>query len=198
MKAYLVHGRICRHLQECLPGPTLTSQARWLLLINAGNDKPERHPLMLLSSEPLMMETGHFTAGRGGDVGKSPYEWRCLRTGLQNTAASAKFPEMRGCGRTRVPWPGVKMHSTALQCHTEQKVPLATQRVVDFSADLPSNKGYLCCASVDCVCVRVCVCTCGCTLSCSILSNSVTPYASVPYRRQWTQQEPNYRGDAEC
>lgn len=70
MKAYLVHGRICRHLQERLPGPTLTSQARWLLLTNAGNDKPERHPLMLLSSEPLMVETGHFTAGRGGDVGK--------------------------------------------------------------------------------------------------------------------------------
>ena len=70
MKAYLMHGRICRHLQERLQGPTLTSQARWLLLTNAGNDKPERHPLMLLSSEPLMVETGHFTVGRGGGVGK--------------------------------------------------------------------------------------------------------------------------------
>ena len=64
------------------------------------------------------------------------------RTLKQSCIWKVKFPEMRGCGRTRIPRPGVKMHSTALQCHTEQKVPLATQRLVDFSADLPSNKGY--------------------------------------------------------
>lgn len=145
MKAYPVHGRICRHLQGRLPGPTLTSQARWLLLTNAGNDKPERHPLMLLSSEPLMVETGHSTVA---EVGMWERDSVCMqvskdRTWKQSCIWKVKFPEMRGCGRTRIPWPGVKMHSTALQCHTEQKVPLATQRLVDFSADLPSNKGYL-------------------------------------------------------
>ena len=145
----------CRSVS--LPPPTPTSQARWLLLINAGNDKPERHPLMLLSSEPLMVETGHFTAGRGADVGKSLYEWRYLRTGLRNTAASAKFPEMRGCGRTRVPWPGVKMHSTALQCHTEQKVPLASQRLQTF---LPTRGTCAVFLLTVCVCVSVCVCVC--------------------------------------
>lgn len=71
--------------------PTLTSQARWLLLTNAGNDKPERHPLMLLSSEPLMVETGHSLRAEVGMWERDSVQpCRCLRTELGNRAASGK------------------------------------------------------------------------------------------------------------
>ena len=144
MKAYLVHGRICRHLQERLPGSTLTSQARWLLLTNAGNDNQRD---TLLCSFHLSHWWWRQVISLRVEVGMWERDsvWMQVpkdRTLKQSCIWKVKFPEMRGCGRTRIPQPGVKMHSTALQCHTEQKVPLATQRLVDFSADLPSNKGY--------------------------------------------------------
>ena len=160
MKAYLVHGRICRHLQECLPAPPPPPHHRPGGSCSLMQETTSQRDTLLCSFH-LSHWWWRQVISLQGEVGMWERESVWMEVPKNRTSKHSCI--------CKVPWNERLRENKGpmARCEDAQHCPAMSHRTesptgLSKTADLPSNKGYLCCVSVDCVCVCVSVCVCVC------------------------------------